>query len=292
MTLVWTPAAGDADDGALTVSSANHVESVDVAVAEPSGGGGTLDGDDDDNDGRTTGGTGDAGDDGASGGPDGGSSDGTDDGASGGGSGGGGGGGGGGQSAPATDDELPPAPPATLAVENATLLSGVVTAGESVPLEVTVRNRGTQTEQFRLVLAANGTTLADETVAVAADSTQTIRLEPTVADPGTYTVTLNGEPVGDLTVTSATADSAPPAAATGETVSAPSEPSDDTGEADTRLESDRTPTETPATGLDPDAEVLSDPGTSASAPGFSLLVGILAVVLFAGTAAWRRRRSA
>jgi uncharacterized membrane protein YgcG len=298
VTVAWTPEVGDAGEGALTVSSDDHSESVDVAVTEPSGPGGTLDdGDGDgvadpadgDGAGSDTGGTDDGSDDdGASGGTGGGSGDTTNDGASSGG--GGGGSGGSSQSASTADGETSTAPAANLTVENATLLSGTITAGESIELEVTIRNRGAQTDQFELVLAANGTTLAEETATVAADSERTIRLATSVEDPGRYAVTLNGEPVGTLTVAPATDEPTPPADATGQTTTPPAEPSDATVDAAPPAESDWSTAETPSTGAADDAEAIPEPDGSVSAPGFSLLVGILAVLLFAGGAAWRRSR--
>ena len=205
--------------------------------------------------------------------------------------GGGGGGGGSGQSTPPADSEMLPPPTANITVERATLPSGTVTAGEPVELEVTVWNRGAQTDQFTFVLAANGTTLAEETVAVAANTTQTIPLEVTVEEPGTYTVTLNGEPVGELRVTPATAEPTPPADPTEETVSSPSESPDGVDDPVSATDSDGSPDEIPSTVPGNDAETIPDPDASASAPGFSLLVGILAVLLFAGVAAWWRRPS-
>jgi hypothetical protein len=296
ITVAWTPEVGDVGDGALTVSSDNHSQSVDVAVTEPSGGGGTLDGGngsadsaDGDSAGSDTGGTDDGSDDdGANGGTGGGSDDTTNDGASRGG-GGGGGSGGSSQSASTPDSETSSAPTTNLTVENATLPSGTITAGESVELEVTVSNRGAQTDQFTFVLAANGTTLAEETVAVAVNTTRTIPLEITVEEPGTYAVTLNGEPVGDLLVAPGSAEPAPPADPTGETVSSPSESPEGVDDPVSTADSDGSLDETPSRVPGNDAEAISEPSGLASEPGLSLLVGILAVLLFAGVAAWWRR---
>jgi hypothetical protein len=213
----------------------------------------------------------------------------TNDGASRGGGGGGGGSGGSSQSAPPADSETSSAPTANLTVENAKLLSGTITAGESVELEVTVSNRGAQTDQFTFVLAANGTTLTEETVAVATNTTQTIPLEIIIEEPGTYMLTLNGELVGDLLVTPGSAEPAPPADPTEETVSSPSESSDSVDDPVSTADSDSSPDETPSTVPGNDAEVISEPSGLASESGFFLLVGLLAVLLFAGVLAWWRR---
>jgi hypothetical protein len=246
-----------------------------VAVTEPSGGGGTLDGGN---------GSADSADGDSAGSDTGGTDDRTDDDRANGGA-----GGGSSQSASTADSETSPAPTANLTIENVTLPSGTITAGESVELEVTVSNRGAQTDQFTFVLAANGTTLTEETVAVATNTTQTIPLEITVEEPGTYTVSLNGEPVGDLLVTPASAEPAPPADATEETVSSPPESPDGVDDPVSTTDSDGSPDETPSRVPGNDSEAISDPDGSASAPGFSLLVGILAVLLFAGVAAWWRQ---
>jgi hypothetical protein len=102
-------------------------------------------------------------------------------------------------------------------------------------------------------------------------------------------VTLNGESVGDLTVNSATDEPTSPVDSTEQMTTPPSEPTDAAFDAESPVEPDQPAAEPPSPVPEDDTEAISEPSGLFDAPGFSLLVGILAVLLFAGLATWRRR---
>jgi hypothetical protein len=82
------------------------------------------------------------------------------------------------------------------------LLAETVTVGEQIPVEAAIENAGGE-GAIELTLEAEGTTVGKKLVNVPADSEMTteLRTEPAPA-PGTFTLSLNGEELGDVTVES------------------------------------------------------------------------------------------
>jgi hypothetical protein len=174
--------------------------------------------------------------------------------------------------------------PAELALENVTLLTPTIAAGETVKVAVTVRNPAGRSDNVSLVLTANNATLVDETLTVAGTTDRTIRLNVQIDEPGRYALTLNGVQVGTLTVEPRNDD----VTSTPDPAAQPTTPPARSPEGTAEPEETR---QTPSTAPADDSEVITDPDGSVDAPGFSLLLGVVAVLLFGWLAAsWRQSR--
>lgn len=178
---------------------------------------------------------------------------------------GGDGGGGGGQVGQSPDGEVE--------VVDRAVLNDSVLAGEPVVARVDLANYDPARGTITLGLGANGSTVAERTVAVDASTERTVLLRGELDDPGTYALGINGESAGTVTVEPETTPT-PTATATATPTRTP--PS-----TDTPTEA-ATPTAAPTTTATPDA-VTATP-TSGDGPGFGAVAALIGVLLGAGLA--------
>jgi|GEM_PF-4227921 hypothetical protein len=94
------------------------------------------------------------------------------------------------------------------------LANTTIRAGESAAVTVTVENRGAENGTYPLELAADGSTVASQSVAVPAGERRTVTLSPTFETAGSYALTVGNVTVGDMSVTAAAEQPAPDRAAT------------------------------------------------------------------------------
>ena len=159
------------------------------------------------------------------------------------------GGGGGGQPGGGADGEVQ--------IQDSTLLNESVSAGRSVVVRVDLANFDPVRGTITLNLASDGTNVTERSVAVGASSERTVYLRVTFETPGTYSLALDGDPLGSVTVTAADTDTptdttAPttPTASPGEEPEPTASPGDET--------SPSTGTQSPAAGSGPDGTAAPD----------------------------------
>ena len=172
-------------------------------------------------------------------------------------------------------------PTGEVELAGATLVTGTVTAGAEVVVEVSLSNFDPDDGRLALTLTADGVVLTERTVTVEASTDRTARLRHRFGTPGTYELAVNGVPAGTVTVE-------PRASTPTSTVTA--------GPSETPTSSVDTPTATPEPDDDPGtttATRTAEPAspsvdTPAAGPGFTVLLVLLAFGLF-GLLARRRR---
>jgi uncharacterized surface anchored protein len=81
------------------------------------------------------------------------------------------------------------------------LLNDTIAAGESVVVQVDLANFDPARGTIGLTLTADGEVVEERTAAVGASSRRTVFVRGRLADPGTYTIALNGVELGEVTVT-------------------------------------------------------------------------------------------
>jgi hypothetical protein len=86
-------------------------------------------------------------------------------------------------------------------IEQLELESDSVVAGERIRVTVTVANEGDSGGETQLRLEQDRNPVGTETVTVAADSEETVTFVHSISLPGEYELTVNGQHVGDLTIT-------------------------------------------------------------------------------------------
>jgi hypothetical protein len=129
-----------------------------------------------------------------------------DDGGGDGGDGGGGGGGGGGQPGGGPDGEVE--------ISDATLVQDTVPTGSQVVVRVDLANFDPARGTITLELAADGSVVAERTVAVGPSSERSVTLRTQFGDLGEYALDVNGMSVGTVVVTGEPSESTPSGTAT------------------------------------------------------------------------------
>jgi PGF-CTERM protein len=154
-------------------------------------------------------------------------------------------------------------------VGEATVDATSVTAGESVTVAVPVTNDGTAVDETTLTVTADDRTLTVETVRLLPGQSTTVEIPATFDDPGEYELQVDDRVVDTVTVSAAATATATPS------TTATPEP-----------ESTATPESTPTAEATPTPDDASP--TAGSGPGFGFLVTVVAAVLTALAARWRR----
>jgi hypothetical protein len=181
---------------------------------------------------------------------------------------GGGDGGGGGGGRPDDAGEV--------TIVNGTLLNGTVTTDAGVVVRVRLANTGPVRGTVLLRLAANGSTVAERSVAVGPSTERTVFLRHEFDRPGTYGVSVNGTSVGVVGVIEGTTPrptATPDPTATGTSGT-------ETGTATRTPDTADTPTDTERAGADGGSTTAGD------GPGFGVLAALCSVLAFG----LRRRR--
>ena len=92
-------------------------------------------------------------------------------------------------------------------VTEATVTPEAIDPGENVTVRTTLRNGGGAAGERTVTLTANGTAIANETVALAPNETATVVLGGTLSTPGAYDLAVDGTRVGALLVGDPAGDS-------------------------------------------------------------------------------------
>lgn len=160
----------------------------------------------------------------------------------------------------------------TVKLGNAELLNETVTADGRAVVRVNLANTDPARGRITLNLTANGTTVMEEQVAVAASTNRTIYVGATFSTPGTYDLALGNRSLGTLTVT--------------EAIESP------TGTPTPEPTPTSTLTQMPEEVVTPRPTTTAPPPTTTSGDGsgFSAVVAALAIALTALSLGWQRRR--
>jgi hypothetical protein len=180
--------------------------------------------------------------------------------------GGGGGGDGGGQPGGGADG--------TVEIEDRVLLNDTIAAGESVVVQVDLANFDPARGTIGLTLTADGEVVEERTAAVGASSRRTVFVRGRLADPGTYTIELNGVELGEVTVTEVQTT------VPGETPTRSPSPAAEVTPTPTE-EVTGTPEATPPEGVSPTPGLPEGPGAPTGTEvvtAFVLVLGLLAAV--------------
>jgi len=137
------------------------------------------------------------------------------------------------------------------------LLNQTVTTGTPVVVQADLANFDPVRGRITLALTANGSVVAQRTVAVGTDARRTVYLRTTFDRPGSYRLQLNGDAVGSVRVTALPTETP--------TVTAPPEPTrvTDTPTPTPRGGATETPSRTNAAGS---AETATPSGTASLGP--------------------------
>jgi hypothetical protein len=175
----------------------------------------------------------------------------------------GGGGGGGGGAGPGGEVEI----------EGLELLNETVETGQPVVVRVDLANFDPSQGRITLAMTADGETVTERTVSVGASSRRTVFVRHAFEETGTFTVGLNGETLGDVTVTAApgTPGETPPPTTSPPTTATPT---------DTVAVTD-TPGATPTGAASPSPTLPEGPGAPTGTDiviAFALVLALLAAV--------------
>lgn len=170
----------------------------------------------------------------------------------------GGGGGGGGQPAGGASGDVQ--------IDDRVLLNDTVTTGQPVVAAVNLSNYDAARGRITLTMAANGSTVAERTVAVGASAERTVYLSNRFDSPGTYALSVDGASVGSVTVEAGATPTA--TAAPGTSVPASETAPPTTGPTETVG-----PTVTEPAGTEPPATTAGD------GAGFGIAAALVAVGL-------------
>lgn len=100
-------------------------------------------------------------------------------------------------------------PRSSIALDGASFEPDRLTAGETVTATATVTNPGVTAITVPLALSVGGEVLTTEEVTVEANSTSTVTLSTAVTTPGTQTVSIGSQDVGEITVLEQETESPP-----------------------------------------------------------------------------------
>ena len=141
-------------------------------------------------------------------------------------------------------------------ISGGALLNGSVSTGQPVVARVDLANPDPASGRIALRLHADGATVAERTVSVRASTERTVYLDARFGSPGTYALSVNGAPVGSVTVEASTTPAATsmhgtPTAGPGTPVTPAGPPSGTAGTAVPGTATPRTTTSGDGTGFGP-----------------------------------------